>query len=218
MIYSFAIYKKNAEHIVLLSSEKNVKSLGYFQRKRAREFMSFASRESVKRTTPNILDIYTSHLTHIKVDSKTELDLEYIIYTYQYIPDKEHTELYEHDDVYITMIVDVEYPERFVGNLLKSIGTNFLQKHKAETYGAIFKDQNIEMPILKETMKSYPDPKNNSIMQTNELLEDVLSIETHHLDKIFSFDQAMDTAIENSQDLSKSSKKFYHIARKLNKF
>lgn len=79
-------------------------------------------------------------------------------------------------------------------------------------------DQGLEPEFLAETMKEWQDPNSaDKLTKIQKNLDEIKDVMHKNIEEILKRGETLDSLMDKSQDLSASSKMFYHKAKDQNK-
>ena len=82
----------------------------------------------------------------------------------------------------------------------------------------VYEDFSLEHPGLFNKIVSYQDPENvDKVLAINNALDETKKIILKNIDKVLARGNDINILVKKSNDLSKSSKKFYKAAKKVNR-
>ena len=115
------------------------------------------------------------------------------------------------------ILTNKEYPLRVIHHLLTKIIEDYKYKY-GDLWKITKKDNEFKLDSLNDYIKQYQDPKNvDKISNIKYQLEDTKDIIMKSIDKVLARGEQLDDLIEKTNDLSKSSKRFYKTTKKLNR-
>jgi len=188
-ILSIAIFSCSNKTGKLLSYAQDLSSFGYFQRGSIKEFMLFFSKTLIEKTESG--------------QRQSVQQEEYFCHV--------HLQVKGLGGV---VICDAEYPRRVAFTLLGKALDEFAVKYDKSTWSSLTE---LPFPQLEEYIKKYQDPvQADPIMRVQNDLDETKIILHKTIESVLDRGDKLDTLIERSDDLSKSSKIFYTTAKKQN--
>ncbi len=184
--------KQDDKDANILCGSHELSSFGYFQRGSVKEFLHFTSKLVTKRTNCNVRQQIADQQKKYNIYCQVRSNF-----------------------VSCVIITDLEYPQRVAFSLMQKIlmdfeSNNFInldQKSEYElqdTFGTKYLD-----PLLEK----YQDPtKEDDLLKIKQDLEETKTIVHQALESILERGEKLDNLVEQSNDLSTSSKYFYNTA------
>lgn len=217
VVYAIYIFKKKDKKTTLLSRSENLYDFNILGRNSIRSFMKFGANELINRTekgSPRTI-IYKNFLLHSNITHSTrsnEVDgrKEYgsVIITDQDYNSRVAYKLVEESiNMYIT-----KYYEKFEQKTtLKNIGND-------GNFNGNFNGKKInKFPELDTLLINYQDPSHiDKVIKVNNLLDENLITIRETVESLLERGEKIDSLVEKSDDLSKTSRMFYYKAKKNN--
>lgn len=218
VVYAIYVYEKKENKTTLLSRSENLYDFNILGRNSIRSFMKFGANELINRTEkgcPRTL-IYKTFLLHSNITHSTRSNSvngrkEYgsvIITDQDYNPRVAYKLVEESINMYIT-----KYYEN-VGNGSNSSNVNDIDNIDDKDFnGKKIK----KFPELDTLLIHYQDPSHiDKVIKVNNLLDENLVTIRETLGSLLERGEKIDTLVEKSDILNKSSKMFYYKAKKNN--
>ncbi|KAG5679671.1 hypothetical protein PVAND_009225 [Polypedilum vanderplanki] len=190
-IYAISIFYKSANEAKILKSHYDLQSFSFFQRGSVQEFIQFASKTIVERTSPCTRqsvkqDVY---MCHVYVRS---------------------------DNLAAVLIADHEYPGRVAHTLLTKIMDDFAAKVSSPEWpnGT---EQTINFTQLPAYIAKYQDPREaDPLTKMQNDLDETKIILKNTIEQVLIRGEKLDDLVSQSEELSAQSKAFYKTAKKTN--
>lgn len=181
----------DTQHPVFLCSSTDLSSFGYFERSTVGQFVKFISRQIIERTP--------------KGKRQTVVHEGNNICTYV-----------RSDGLGVAIVADMEYPERVafiaMGQLLDQFHSAY-----AMTWPSIKQDNSMKFDPINKAIVEYQDPsKVDKISKIQKDLNQTMDIMHKTIDSVLERQVKLDKLVEDSDDLTRQSKAFYHTAAKHN--
>jgi len=188
-ILSITIFSCPNKIAKLLSSAQDLTTFGYFQRGSVKEFLIFFSKTVIEKTELNQRQSVQQeeYFCHVHLQAK---------------------------GLGGVVVCDAEYPRRVAFTLLNKVLDEFAVKYDKNVWAS-----SGELPFaqLDEYIKKYQDPvQADPLMRVQSDLDETKIILHKTIESVLDRGDKLDTLIERSDDLSKSSKMFYTTAKKQN--
>lgn len=184
---------------IVLSHQENLKHVHFFMKGTIRELVTFLSKEIIKKTEKN--------------KTKSVQHEDYLINSALL-----ETELGLIGSVIVT---NLEYPTRVSFSILENSIKEFIKEidftKKNEKISNLKKDTNIRSPYLEKMIKDSQDPtKIDKISKVKTEINETVDILKETIEQVFERGIKIESLIEQSNDLSITSKLFYKEAKKQN--
>jgi synaptobrevin family protein YKT6 len=193
-LYSIIIFKvrDGEEKPVVLSANYDMSTFGFFQRGKAKEFCTFASRTVAARSTLNV---------RAKVAQE-----EHMCYFYRL-----------QNGVTAVVTGNAQYPDRVAFDLVVKAANSYNDRSGA-TSVAIVSDQFVENSELMSLLAQYQNPTEaDKILKLQKDLNEVKTIMYDNIEKLLERGQKIDDLVAQSQDLGMGAKAFYDAGRRMNR-
>ena len=166
-----------------LVSVKSLDSFSYFQRTAVSEFLTLFAGTVAERVSPG-----------------TRQDIEEQSYTFH---------VYGRSEGLAGVIIsDHEYPKLVAHKLLSQIVDEFLTAHPRTTWSS--GRPHVAMPELASYIEKYQDPRQaDSILKIQQELDETKIVLHKTIESVLQRGEKLDSLIDRSNDLSRSSKAFY---------
>mmetsp|Transcript_15974 Transcript_15974/g.40390 ORF Transcript_15974/g.40390 Transcript_15974/m.40390 type:complete len:201 (-) Transcript_15974:1438-2040(-) len=181
----------DTEDPVYLSAATDLSSFGFFERTTAGQFVKFIGRTLIKRTPPGKRQSVANegHMVHTYLRS---------------------------DGLGGVLIADAEYPERvaftILGQMLDQFNTEFATK-----WPTVKEDTELAFEGLKKAIVEYQDPsKADKITKIQQDLDQTMEVMHKTIDSVLERQVKLDKLVQESSDLSQTSKMFYDKAAQHN--
>uniref|UniRef100_A0A336KNR0 CSON011790 protein n=1 Tax=Culicoides sonorensis TaxID=179676 RepID=A0A336KNR0_CULSO len=190
-LYSISIFYKGLTEAKVLSSAYDLSSFSFFQRGSVQEFIGFASKTIVERTTVASRqsvkqDVYMCHV-YVRADNLAAI-----------------------------LIADHEYPQRVAHTLLTKILDDFTQKVPSEMWPT-GNESTISFNLLPGYLQKYQDPRQaDALTKIQDDLDETKIILKNTIEAVLERGEKLDDLVTKSEDLSNASKAFYRTAKKTN--
>jgi synaptobrevin family protein YKT6 len=172
---------------VYLCSGKDTSSYGFFERNTVSQFITFISRQLIKRTP--------------KGKRQTVPHEGYSVHTYL-----------RADGLGGVVVADMEYPERVAFTILGQLLDQFHAQFAAQ-WPSAKEDQKINFDPLTKALVEYQDPaKADKITKIQQDLDQTMDIMHKTIDSVLERQVKLDKLVEDSSDLTMQSKAFYKTA------
>lgn len=176
----------------ILCQAIDVAHLSWFYREKAKEFLRFAARELVR--------------THNRGERAVATEGEYRV----------HVSIMPHGLAAVA-VTDMEYPERVVFTMLRTLLNDFELKHSSACWSSLQKDNHLNVQDCKKLMSKYQDPAvGDKLTAIQKDLDETMVIMHENINEAIGRGVQLEELLERSVDLSKASKHFYKTARKQN--
>jgi len=195
MVHIYAVYimqyqgPKSAP--ILLFSNYDLSTFGFFQKRTVKELITFFSREVLQRTKLGERNVIKEgdYICHAYIDS---------------------------DGFGAAVITDTEYPTRVALSLAGLILKEFYSKRE-NNVSKYTEDRQLLFPSINELMSKYQNPESaDNINKIQNDLNDIEDILHQSLTALLERGEKIETLVDRSNDLSTSSKDFYREARRNN--
>lgn len=177
---------------VILSSEFDLSTFGFFKRGTVKELVTFFCRQVIQRTAPgerNVID-EGDNVCHALVSG---------------------------EKLACAVVTDKDYPTRVALSLTALALQEFYSLHKDKIPSSSNNDVQLITPAIQQLLVKYQTPDSaDNISKIQKDLEDVKDILHQSLDSLLTRGEKLETIIERSDDLSASSKQFLWQAKKNN--
>jgi len=184
------ILKNEKRPAVELCAESDLTSYSRFMRGSYAEGMTFAAATIAERTRPGQRQDVEHQLGNFHAYGRTE-------------------------GVCGIMITDAEYPALVAHQVLSKIVDEFLTKNPVASFKN--SDAKIPYPELKDYLKKYQNPEEaDSIIKIQKELDETKIVLHKTIQSVLERGEQMDRLVENSNNLSMSTKAFAKQAQKQN--
>ncbi|KAF2761193.1 synaptobrevin [Pseudovirgaria hyperparasitica] len=195
-IYYMGILKNDAKPIVELCAVKDLSSYGFLQKNAVGEFMTVFSKGVAEGIKPGQ-----------RHDAEQE---QYVFHAYG-----------RSEGIAGIIISDSQYPSLVAHQLLSKITDEFLTKHPRATFATLTQDSvpvgTYRFPELDEYIRKYQDPEQaDNIMKIQRELDETKIVLHKTIESVLQRGQNLDKLVDQSNDLSYSSRQFYKGAKKQN--
>jgi len=110
-----------------------------------------------------------------------------------------------------------DYPIKTLNRLLLQLLSEYIKMY-SNSLMYVYEDFSLEYPGLFNKIVSYQEPeKVDKILAINNALDETKEIILKNIEKVLARGDDIDILVKKSHDLSKSSKKFYKTAKKMNR-
>ncbi|KAL0222797.1 hypothetical protein P9112_002187 [Eukaryota sp. TZLM1-RC] len=190
-LLAISLVRQNVESPpVILSSESDLTSFGRMFRGGAADTIKFSAREVVKRMKPATR--YTVH------------EDRWVVYAYL-----------RSDNLGAVVVADQAYPSRAAFAVTYKVLEVFSTAVPKSTWMSSSSDFSVPFPPLKGLLSRFQDPAKadqcTAIMST---IEDTKHVLLDSIDKLLQRGEQLDKLVEDSADLSMSTRMFYKRAKK----
>tara|TARA_B110000879_G_scaffold208453_1_gene294083 strand:- start:3278 stop:3877 length:600 start_codon:yes stop_codon:yes gene_type:complete len=122
------------------------------------------------------------------------------------------------NNICICCILDSnDYPIKTLNRLLLHLLSEYIKMYSISLM-YVYEDFSLEHPGLFNKIVSYQDPENvDKVLAINNALDETKKIILKNIDKVLARGNDINILVKKSNDLSKSSKKFYKAAKKVNR-
>jgi synaptobrevin family protein YKT6 len=193
--------KKDSRIPILLSKKESLKHINFFIRGSAREFITLAAKEIIRKTDVN--------------KARTVSHENYLVHTVLLKSSLENM----NDYLGAVLVTDQEYEPRIAYSVLE----NSIKKFKEEMrfvkkdLSKVEKDTDIRSPYLEKMIKDSQDPtKVDHISKIKSQISESVDILHETIEQVLERGSKIERLVEQSEDLSASSKLFYKEAKKQN--
>lgn len=178
---------------MILASESDLSSFGFFERGSVGEFMQFFSSTVAARTRPG------------QRQSVQEGE-NYIGHCYA-----------RTEGLAGVIISDKEYPVRVAFSLLNKILDEFISKYPPSSWQNAPKNSKLDFIPLKDYLSKYQDPHQaDTIMKVQQELDETKIVLHKTIESVLARGEKLDSLVDKSEALSSSSRMFYKQAKKTN--
>lgn len=110
-----------------------------------------------------------------------------------------------------------DYPIKTLNRLLHKLLADYIEMY-SNSINHVYMDFSLEYPKLFNQIVSFQEPeKVDKIYAINKSLDETKEIMLKNIEKVLARGENIDELVKKSHDLSKSSKKFYKTAKKMNR-
>eukprot|EP01061_Rhynchopus_euleeides_P013310 TRINITY_DN23253_c0_g1_i1.p2 TRINITY_DN23253_c0_g1~~TRINITY_DN23253_c0_g1_i1.p2 ORF type:complete len:204 (+),score=79.96 TRINITY_DN23253_c0_g1_i1:65-676(+) len=193
-LYSLMVLKwKDTEKPIILTQTVDVSSFPYLQRSGAKQFITFYSRTVAGLTQAN---------TRQQV-----VEEDYRVYSYA-----------RDDGLACVACCNDKYPDRVALSLVTQTLVEFGEKHQGKYNGASLTDGCLQDADVEKKMKKFQNPAEaDQVLKIQRELEEVQTLMLQNLDKVLERGEKVSDLVDQTSDLSQTSKAFYKTAKKTNK-
>jgi len=185
----------------MVYSQFDLSNFGFFTRGTVKEFLSFASREIVARTTPGGKQSVKHHM-NTDVVAATDFMCHCSI---------------SFKKLGCCIITDNEYPMRVGYEFIHKATDEIIAAYSDKIY-SITVDTSLKMANIEQLFVKYQQPKEvDSIMKLQQNIDETKGILLQTLDSLLIRGEKLEDLVAKSQDLSFHSKAFMKSSKDLNK-
>ena len=192
-VFAICVMRHNGFEVVpiMLCSEYELSTFGFFKRGTVKELMTFFGREVVQRTRPGDKNV---------VDQG-----DYVCHSYV---SGEH--------LGCAIVTDKDYPTRVGLSLAALVLQEFKAAHP-DDWVSHRQDVQLATPNIQKLLEKYQKPEvADNISKIQKDLDEVKDILHQSMEDLLKRGERLETIIEKSDDLSASSKQFLWQAKKNN--
>lgn len=194
MVGVFKCFSEEPEKLpVLLASAFDLSAYNYFTRSSIGEHLRFAARTIVQRT---------------QAGTRQSVGLEdnpFLVHAYV-----------RFDGLAGVLITHKDYIVRVAYGLIGKTLSDY-ERYYPDEYKKITTDQKTEPEFMKNDIKLYQNPTEaDKLTKVQKNLDDVKLIMHKNIDEVLKRGETLDSLMDKSQDLSKTSLQFYKTAKKQN--
>jgi len=176
---------------VFLAAATDLSSFGFFERSTAAQFIKFVSRTLLKRTPKGKRQSVVHEGNNV------------------------HTYL-RSDGLGAVVVADTEYPERVAFTIMTQLLDQFHAQYGTQ-WPAIKEDAKLAFEPLDKAIVDCQDPaKADKITKIQRDLDETMDVMHKTIDSVLERQVKLDKLVEESEDLTMTSKAFYHTAKQHN--
>lgn len=195
MIFGAILARPNSEHPYFLQIEEEYSKMGFFERLNASGPLKFSARQ---------------------ISQRAEKNKRMCVTLQEPAQFKGHV-LYENNGLVAVAITTKSYPDRVATVFLTKALQTFNQNYKGPQISTIKNDLQFSYPAVTEIFKQYIDPKKgDKLTQIQMDLDETQEVLVKAMDDLLERGEKLDALIDQSEDLSATSKAFMRQADSLN--
>jgi len=193
---------------VILTSEYNLSSFGYFVRSNVKEVVIFASREVAKHVAPGARGGVTR-----SQDNQT-FNCYYQVFT---VPPPAESKKTESANICCCVTTDGDYPKTTAISLVGKAINQFLQSFSFDEWSGVTKDSEMRNNFLAAMLEKYQNPQEaDDVEKIKKELVETKEVILESLDLLLKRGERLEDLVERSNDLGVTSKAFMQESSKLN--